>query len=61
MENKLPFEKINSTVIVKKEADTDQSLGCIPEKRSVEELIKFLDVLQKTLGSCFVHNLSKAP
>ena len=41
MECKLPFEKIERKVIIKKKVETDPNLGCKPENRSVEDLIKF--------------------
>lgn len=37
----LPFEKIKQEVIIKKEEETSLDYGCIPEKRSVEELINY--------------------
>lgn len=36
---KLPFEEIKRTILVKREEETDSRYGCAPEKRSVEELI----------------------
>ncbi len=39
-ENKLPFEKINRKIFLKKEAETSKKFGCIPEKRTVEDLFK---------------------
>jgi len=39
--NELPFEKIKRTVLVKKEAKTDEKYGKKPEDRSVEELIQY--------------------
>ena len=39
MENKLPFEKIERKIHVKKQSETDYSYGKKPEERSVEELI----------------------
>lgn len=41
MECKLPFKKIKRRVLVKKKSETDPNLGCKPEERSVEDLIKF--------------------
>ncbi len=41
METKLPFEKEDKTVIVKKEASTNPEWGRKPEERSVEQLIKY--------------------
>ncbi|MBU0929855.1 MAG: RNA-guided pseudouridylation complex pseudouridine synthase subunit Cbf5 [Nanoarchaeota archaeon] len=35
----LPFEKIKRTILIKRKESTDSKYGCIPEKRSVEELI----------------------
>lgn len=37
----LPFEKIKQEVVIKKEEETSSDYGCIPEKRSVEELINY--------------------
>ncbi len=39
--NKLPFEKPDREVIVKKEAVTDPNLGQSPDKRDVSELIEY--------------------
>lgn len=36
---KLPFEEIKRTILVKREERTDSKYGCVPEKRSVEKLI----------------------
>ena len=41
MEEKLPFETIEREVLVKKEAETSDEYGTYPEKRSIEELIKY--------------------
>jgi len=41
MECKLPFETRSRKIIVKKESETNSNLGCNPDKRSVEDLIKF--------------------
>ena len=38
---KLPFEKINREVLIKKEANTNTEYGVNPEERPIEELIKF--------------------
>jgi len=40
MESKLPYETDERKILVKKEMPADHSMGCSPEKRSVEELIK---------------------
>jgi len=37
----LPFEKIKRKVLVKKEAKTDNKLGCKPEARTAEEIINY--------------------
>jgi len=39
--SKLPFEKIQRKILVKKESTTDKTKGCRPEERSVEELISY--------------------
>lgn len=41
MENKLPFEKAERKINVKKEAETNYSYGKKPEERSVEGLINY--------------------
>lgn len=41
MEEKLPFEKIKREVLVRREAETDNSYGKIPEERTVEELLDY--------------------
>ena len=41
MEDKLPFEKIERRIIVRKKSTTDAILGKKPEERSVEELIQY--------------------
>ena len=41
MEEKLPFEKEERKVVVKKEASTNPEWGCKPEERSVEQLIRY--------------------
>ena len=40
-EHLLPFEKIERKVLVKKEAKTDNKLGCRPEERKTEEIINY--------------------
>jgi H/ACA ribonucleoprotein complex subunit 4 len=37
----LPFEKIRREVLVKKEAKTDEKLGCRPEERKTEDIINY--------------------
>ena len=37
----LPFEKIERKILVRKEAGTDEKLGCWPEKRATEEIINY--------------------
>lgn len=39
MEEKLPFEKIEREILVKREAETDERYGKRPEERTVEELL----------------------
>ncbi|MEK6887159.1 MAG: RNA-guided pseudouridylation complex pseudouridine synthase subunit Cbf5 [Nanoarchaeota archaeon] len=39
--SKLPFEQVNRTILVKKEAKTSDKFGINPEKRSVEKLIEY--------------------
>ena len=38
---KLPFEKIKRKILVKKESTTDETKGCKPEDRPIEELIRY--------------------
>ena len=38
---RLPFEVIKRKILVKKESITDETKGCRPEERSVEELISY--------------------
>ncbi|MFC1697614.1 RNA-guided pseudouridylation complex pseudouridine synthase subunit Cbf5 [Nanoarchaeota archaeon] len=39
--SKLPFEKVEREIIIKKPAETDDKYGTYPDKRSTEELINF--------------------
>ena len=39
--NKLPFEKRNKEILVKKESETDLKLGCKPEDRKTEDIITY--------------------
>lgn len=41
MENKLPFEKVKRTVLVRKESITNPNYGTYPEKRNVKESINY--------------------
>ena len=41
MEHLLPFEKIKRQILVKKEAKTDEKLGCRPSERKTEEIINY--------------------
>lgn len=41
MEHLLPFEKIKRKVLIKKEAKTDNKLGCKPEERTTNEIINY--------------------
>ena len=41
MEHLLPFEKIKRQILVKKEASTDDKLGCRPGDRKTEEIISY--------------------
>ena len=40
-EHLLPFEKIKRKILVKKEAKTNEKLGCKPEERTTEEIINY--------------------
>lgn len=37
----MPFEKIKRKILVKKEAKTNEKLGCKPEERTTEEIINY--------------------
>ncbi len=37
----LPFEKIRREIIVKKDAKTDERMGCIPEERKTDEIVNY--------------------
>jgi len=37
----LPFERIKREILVKRESETDPSLGCAPSKRTTEEMINY--------------------
>jgi len=41
MKNKLPFEKIERKIVLKKEATTDEKYGCRPEDRATKDIIKY--------------------
>lgn len=41
MKNLLPFERFEREVVVKREAESNSSYGCIPEERNAEELVSF--------------------
>ena len=41
MQNLLPFERIERKVLIRKEAETDEKYGCIPEERKTEEIINY--------------------
>ena len=41
MEEKLPFEKIEREIIVKREAETDKRYGKKPEERTIKELLDY--------------------
>ena len=41
MQNKLPFEKIERKILIRKEAETNSNLGCPPEERKTEEIINY--------------------
>ena len=41
MEEMLPFDKFLRHVVVKREGETDPSVGCSPEKRPVSQLLDF--------------------
>ena len=38
-EYKLPAEKIEPKILIKKEGITNENFGCIPEKRNIKDLI----------------------
>ena len=40
-EELLPFEKIKREIIVKKRAETSEKFGCLPERRSVDEILNY--------------------
>ena len=40
-ENLLPFEKIERTILIRKEAKTDEKYGCRPKDRKTEEIINY--------------------
>tara|TARA_Y100000294_G_scaffold178114_2_gene207707 strand:+ start:5456 stop:5752 length:297 start_codon:yes stop_codon:yes gene_type:complete len=39
--NLLPFETVKRKILVKKEAETDDKLGCRPKERKTEEIINY--------------------
>jgi len=41
MQNILPFERIKRKILTRKEAETDNKLGCRPEERKTEEIINY--------------------
>ncbi len=41
MKSLLPFERFEREIVVKKEAGSNPAYGCIPEERSVSELVNF--------------------
>src|SRR3989344_7827682 len=41
MQNKLPFEKIERKILIRKEAETNSNLGCPPEERKTEEIVNY--------------------
>src|SRR3989338_8404935 len=41
MKTLLPFEQTERKVLVRKEAETNPGLGCIPEERKTEEIINY--------------------
>src|SRR3990167_1562831 len=41
MQNKLPFEKIERKILIRKEAETNSNLGCPPEDRKTEEIVNY--------------------
>jgi len=41
MKNLLPFEQIERKILVRKEAETNPSLGCNPEERKTEDIINY--------------------
>jgi len=38
---RLPFEKIDRNILIKKESETNENYGCEPDKRKTEELIQY--------------------
>jgi len=41
MTNLLPFEKTNQKVLTKKTGNTNPNYGCVPEKRSINQLMEY--------------------
>jgi len=41
MYNLLPFEQIKRSILVKKEAETEEKYGCNPNERKTEELVQY--------------------
>lgn len=41
MKSLLPFERFEREIVVKREAESSQSYGCVPDERSVSELVNF--------------------
>jgi len=41
MEEKFPFETIDKSIIILKDAKTDPLQGCLPEKRPIEDIINY--------------------
>ena len=40
-ESRLPFERIERKILIRKEAETDAKYGCRPEERKTEEIINY--------------------
>ncbi len=41
MQNLLPFEKLNREILIRKEAETDEKYGCMPEYRKTEDIVNY--------------------
>lgn len=41
MDNKLPFELIEYSILIKKPSETSEKYGCIPEERKTEDIIEY--------------------
>ena len=41
MQSLLPFEKTERKILIRKEAETNPNLGCIPEERKTEDIVNY--------------------